>query len=139
MDQARFEEWALVEVMGHQSFVGYVTETQIGGAAMVRVDVPEVPATETRPGEPAFTKYFGGGSIYSITPISEEFARAAAARRRDKPHNIYVPELYPQEIAERPVALIAGGTWPLDNDGNPDWFDPAADYERDANEVGYEG
>lgn len=74
---ARFEQWAIVEVMGHRRFAGFVTEAAIGGASFVRVDVPDVDCG----GEmlPAFTKLLGAGSIYAISPCTEETARAFAA------------------------------------------------------------
>jgi hypothetical protein len=33
-----FEEWALLELFGHQRLAGRVTEQQLGGASFVRVD-----------------------------------------------------------------------------------------------------
>jgi len=46
-DSKTFESWAIVEVMGHRQFAGYVSEQAIGGASFVRVDVPEVHAGRT--------------------------------------------------------------------------------------------
>lgn len=71
---ATFETWAIVEVMGHRRFAGFVTEQTIGGASFVRVDVPK-----TSDELPAFTKLLGAGSIYAITPCTEETARAFAS------------------------------------------------------------
>jgi hypothetical protein len=70
------ETWAVVEVMGHKKFAGYVSEQVIGGAALVRVDVPETDqgGVFTKP----YTKLIGVGSIYCITPTTEEIARRAA-------------------------------------------------------------
>lgn len=70
---SKFEEWAVVELFGHSRIAGKVSEATIGGCAFVRVDVP---ATETRP---AYTKFFGNGAIYAMTPCDEEVARLAAA------------------------------------------------------------
>ena len=33
-----FDSWAIVEIFGHQTFAGRVTEQAIGGASFVRVD-----------------------------------------------------------------------------------------------------
>jgi len=94
--------WAVVEVMGHNVFPGWVTATTIGGAAFIRVDVPEIPErVESRPGygadgtwgkhdfpvpaAPGYTKLIGPGSIYCITPCTEEVARQVADQRRQRP------------------------------------------------------
>ena len=79
MEVKAFDEWALVEVMGHQQYAGRVTEQVIGGASFLRVDVPECE------GRPAFTKILGAGSIFCITPCSEEVARAMALRMGSVP------------------------------------------------------
>lgn len=74
-----FDQWCLVEVMGHQRFAGKVTEQVIGGSSFVRVDVPAVE------GRQPFTKLFGSGSIYCITPMDEETARGLAGHFQQQP------------------------------------------------------
>jgi len=74
-----FEQWCIVEVMGHHRYAGLVTEQTLGGQAFVRLDVPELP------GRPAFCKLFGAGSIYAITPVSESIARAVAEQVGQQP------------------------------------------------------
>lgn len=98
MTQEKFDQWALVEVFGHQRFAGRVTEQSIGGCSFVRVDVPAHEAG----GEmvPAYTKLFGQGAIYSITPISEDVARAALRRITSEPLSVYIPELHPRPAYE---------------------------------------
>ncbi len=81
----KFECWAVVEVMGHNTFAGRVTEQAIGGASFVRVDVPAVEATRYYPAQAGFTKFLGAGSIYAITPCTEDVVRAVAAQRRVTP------------------------------------------------------
>lgn len=78
-----FEQWALVEIYGHQKYAGLVTEQTIGGCNFVRVDVPDTPRTK------AFTKLFGQGAIFSITPIQEDVARSLAASYDQTPVNVY--------------------------------------------------
>lgn len=68
-EKKTFAEWALVELMGRQRIVGMVTEQVIAGAAMLRVDVPDVTTGET-----AFTRFYGGSAIYAINPIAKEVA-----------------------------------------------------------------
>lgn len=92
-DPTTFESWAIVEVMGHARFAGYVTTQAVGGANFVRVDVPEVPADEYYGARPAFTKLLGPSSIYSITPCDEAVARHAAKEFRARPiTSVSMPE-----------------------------------------------
>ena len=79
----KFESWAIVEIFGHQTFVGLVTEQTIGGASLIRVDVP---ATEN---VAAFTKLFGASAIYCITPCDEATARQAVIGLRQKPIEVW--------------------------------------------------
>ena len=73
-----FDTWAVVEVMGHQRYAGRVTEQVIGGAAFIRVDVPDVPPVNGLGARQGYTKILGAGSIFAITPCTEEVARRAA-------------------------------------------------------------
>jgi hypothetical protein len=89
----KFDQWAIVEVMGHKKYAGRVTEQQIAGHGMVRVDVPEVKVGEKL--QPEFTKLIGPASIYCITPVTEELARKAAARiayESGDPIPVYIPQ-----------------------------------------------
>lgn len=79
----QFAEWAIVEIMGHKRFAGYVTESEFGGAVMIRVDVPHVTSDTGHP-LPAFSKLFGVSAIYCISPCTEETARAFAASMRQE-------------------------------------------------------
>jgi hypothetical protein len=71
--------WAIVEVMGHNEYAGFVSSQNIAGAAMLRVDVPETPKRS------AFTKYLSTSAIYGISPCSEETARARAESQQATP------------------------------------------------------
>jgi len=74
-----FEEWCLVELFGHQKIVGKVSEATMAGGAFLRVDVPAFN------GQAAFTRFYGPGSIYSISPVSEQIARDLMATYRNEP------------------------------------------------------
>jgi len=85
-----FEQFAIVELMGCVVFAGLVTEQVIGGQSFVRLDVPETP------GQPAFTKFFGGSAIYCITPCDQTTAQLAVDRLRSHPVDLWklqIPEL----------------------------------------------
>lgn len=79
-----FEQWAIVELMGHQVIAGLVSEASRFGTTLMRVDVPEVD------GVPGYTKFYGGNAIYAITPVDESLARRAAASMRVKPVSVYI-------------------------------------------------
>lgn len=73
-ESAKFEEWAVLELFGHQRLAGMVTEVQLGGDSFVRVDVPE---DGNKKGS-KLTKMYNPSAIYSITPVTEETARMVA-------------------------------------------------------------
>lgn len=75
-----FEGWAILELMGHRRLGGYVRQVEMFGAAMCRLDVPG-PAD----GEVAATQFYGGSSIYCLTPTTEPMARAVALRNQPEP------------------------------------------------------
>lgn len=74
-----FNEWALVELFGHQKIVGKVSEATMAGGAFLRVDVPSFN------GAPAFTRFYSPGAVYSINPVSEEIARGLMETYRNEP------------------------------------------------------
>ena len=78
-----FEEYAVVELMGHKIIAGMVTEEEIAGAAFLRVDVPEVD------GNKPFTKFFSPGAIYSVTPVDQDTCFRAVASYREKPIEVW--------------------------------------------------
>ena len=92
MPEERFNEWCILEIMGHQMYAGRVTEQTFGGSSFVRIDVPE------HDGIPAFSKMFGASSVYCITPVSEEVARMRVKSLGQTPLSIYD---LPAEIREK--------------------------------------
>ena len=74
-----FDSWCLVELFGHQKIVGRVTEASLAGGAFLRVDVPAFN------NQPAFTRFYGPGAVYSINPVTEEIARGLMASYRNEP------------------------------------------------------
>lgn len=84
-DQSSFDNFCIVELFGHQKIAGHVTEQTVGGQAFIRVDVPETKR------HPAFTRLFGSGSIYSITPVSQDIATQAAEQIYVEPVTVYIP------------------------------------------------
>lgn len=64
------DQWAVVELMGHVRLAGKLSEEERFGSKMGRLDIPQ--------GEGFVTQYFGGSSVYRVSIVTEEVARAAA-------------------------------------------------------------
>jgi hypothetical protein len=115
--QANFEGWAIVEMMGHQREIGYVTTEYFGGAALFRVDAPEIPERDAelnrpeylivedscrlcprgtkvrRLAIPAKTRFVAPGALYALTPCTEETARKAIEEMVPRsPIVLHIPE-----------------------------------------------
>lgn len=97
---AKFDQWAIIQVMGHTAYAGRVSEASIGGASFLRVDVPAVDGCQ------AFTKFLGAGSIFDITPCDEETALRAAKSFGVRPFahltTVRVPALQHHADADEP-------------------------------------
>ena len=98
---AEFNGWAIVEVMGHRKLSGFVTTKAFGSAVMFRVHAPAQEAvTQTiekrtyvdgqgylpagskiSVSRDAFEQWIGVGSIYALTPCSEEQATRLLPQR----------------------------------------------------------
>lgn len=90
-----FEQWAILELMGHVKLAGRVTEEEHFGAKLGRIDIPN--------GEGFTTQYFSGGSIYRLTPTTEEIARGVAQRNQPEPvHRWELPAPKAYAVPGRP-------------------------------------
>jgi hypothetical protein len=80
---SEFKQFAIVELFGHQMIAGEVTEQVIGGQGFVRVDVPAIE------GQDGFTKFYGAGAIYAITPVDEETMMSAVQGLKKRPVEVW--------------------------------------------------
>jgi hypothetical protein len=76
---AGFRAWCIVELMGHVTLAGFVTETEIGGGKLMQIDVPK------SKGMQPFTSFFGSSSVYKLTPVDEETVRTYCERAQQQP------------------------------------------------------
>lgn len=83
-----FETWAIIEVFGHEKYAGFVKDITIGSTTMLQVQVPETGKEREYP-LPGFQKIFNPSSIFSLTPVSEEYAREMANNLRKSPVDVY--------------------------------------------------
>ena len=89
-----YSGWAVVELFGHVRLAGLISEAEMYGTKMLRIDVPEVD------GRPGFTSYKGGSALYAVTPTTEEVARAVVRSERPAPPIPY--ELQRRALAASP-------------------------------------
>lgn len=89
----KFEQWANVELMGHQRVVGRCTEEMIAGHPMLRVDVPD------GDGDTFSTRYYGSSAIYCLTVVSEDVARKLCAGLSQAPSFAWDLPRHPKAIS----------------------------------------
>ncbi len=94
MSEQSFQTWAIVDLFGHTSYAGLVSEATIGGCSFLRLDVPPVN------GKVGFTKFLGNGAIYSMSPCSEKVAKAFIERHAAAPVTVYMPEIRRLEYSQ---------------------------------------
>lgn len=78
MGEKAFEEWAILELMGHRRLAGRVIEETIGGASFIQIDVPK-----------GATQFYAPAAVYCITPTTEDLARRFAEGNRPQPVSRY--------------------------------------------------
>lgn len=78
MEASNVASWAVLELMGHVRLAGRVSEEERFGTKMGRIDIPQPDGSFT-------TQFFSGGSIYRMTPCTEEVARAVAKSSEREP------------------------------------------------------
>lgn len=71
-----FAHWCIVELMGHRRIAGWVTEQNVFGTTMMRIDIP---------GEPVVTQFYSPTAVYAVTPTTEECAGKVASSFRPEP------------------------------------------------------
>lgn len=101
--------WAVVELMGHRRIAGHVSEAAQYGTAMIRIDVPG-------PDDTTITQFYGGNSIYCLSPVTEDVARAVARRNQPAPVSPY--EILPPRLPEPSTVAIDPDLDDRDDDGD---------------------
>ena len=76
-----FQQWVVLEIMGHKRLAGFLTEQEIGGGSFLRLDIP----SSDGKAKWKATQYYNPQSIYCITPTDETTARACAANWTQAP------------------------------------------------------
>ena len=112
--QANFEGWAIVEMMGHRKEIGFVTTQAFGQAVLFRVDTPELPEREFTLTSPEYAEV--GGGVRSWCPVGTKVKRAASPARSClvAPSSLYAMNPCTEEAARaaiersfvRPLILV---------------------------------
>lgn len=93
MSDEKYAGWVILELMGHRRLGGYLTEQEIGGGVLLRLDVPAVD------GRPAATQLYGIQSVYCITPTTEEVATLCARSSQRAPVQRWeLPAAKPEDL-----------------------------------------
>jgi hypothetical protein len=104
-----FDEWCIVELLGHRRLAGRVREVQLAGAGFLRLDIP---ATD---GHGEQTQYISPSSVYAMHPTTEEIATAAAANFRPQPVSRWELEAKHAAVVDRSADpdddVDDGGPW----------------------------
>lgn len=112
-NETAFDHWAILELLGHRRLAGRVTEAQIAGASFLRIDVPS---------NPPATQFYAPGSVYAITPTTEDIARAVALGSAPAPvqrWELPAPAIPPQDdSASSEPDPYERNAW-AGNDGGP--------------------
>ena len=75
--------WGQIELMGHQRIAGHISETNIAGKGMLRVDVPDEHGNTTH------TRFYSPEAVYCISPTDRQIAIGLAANIKSQPVTIY--------------------------------------------------
>jgi hypothetical protein len=149
--QSEFQGWARVEVMGHQTHIGFVKTEAYGAAVLFRIDSPGSPEREyvlespeyaypiegkpdlrtwcpagtkvRRQPRPPVSVLVGAGSIYRIIPCTEAVALATIERETRAELIVVEPAGKTLPAAETPTAEDFGDDGGLCEDcGKPEDF-----------------
>lgn len=78
-EKGGFDQWAILDLFGHQRLAGHVTDATVAGAGFIRIDVPGPD------GNPLWTRFLNPSAVYGISPVSKEVALKSAAAFSEPP------------------------------------------------------
>ena len=111
-----FEGYAILELLGHRQRPGWVTEVEMAGSRMLRVDVPM--GKDDAGQDITLTEYYSGAAaLYALRPCTEAVARNHVEKYMDDPR-----PYAPLDFRERPAPQQRG--LPIEFDGEDPDEDP---------------
>lgn len=128
-DETAMDAWAIIEVMGHRTYAGRVSERRVAGQGFIQIDIPETEGRE------ATTKLLGTSSIFALHLTTEVIAREYAARASEQAIDAFAR--IGLACVSRPALSPAGyddiGSEDeddeFDEDDDPGGYDPPPDGE----------
>ena len=105
-EQATFEGWVVLELMGHRRLAGHLKEEQVGGTSFLRLDV------EDELGEAIATQFYSPSAVYCITPTTKDLAVRFAQNRFEGP----VQRWELPKLAEGVAHPIDNGAFDIDDE-----------------------
>lgn len=91
-----YEGWAILSLMGHNERYGWVRETEQFGTKMIQIDMPV--GKDDAGQDITVSEFYGGPSIYSLRPCTEEIVRDHFARRWGDPRPARPLDYAPKQI-----------------------------------------
>lgn len=115
--KATFEGWAILELMGHRVLGGRVSQEEIFGRAMIRIDVPEVNDAGEAIGTHA-TQYYSPEAMYALTPTTEAVATRLARQRKPAPVTVWICDC-PRARLSRSTSRMSTKSRAVDTGSSP--------------------
>jgi hypothetical protein len=104
-----FDEWCIVEPLGHRRLAARVREVTLAGAGMLRLDEPATATTQAR------TQYVSPGSVYALHPTTEQVVTTMCADWASEPVSRWdlkrAAELERQAYDADPDAVLPAAAW----------------------------
>lgn len=115
-----YEGWALVEQMGFRQTVGKVSEVEVYGTKMLRLDVPVFGSIKSNDAPQVYvTRFCGGPSLYQVSPLDEEtgidMARRQADPRPVKPTSYQIEDQREDEDEPCPIRALGNASGLAEN------------------------
>lgn len=114
-----FRQWAILELMGHRKAAGLVQEVDLFGGKLLRIDIPEGGRDQQQ-----ISQLYGAASIYCLTIVDEETAKAFARSYRDAPLEEWSARRMLEPPADTPKGEAFAGVDDDLEDNDGDWIDP---------------
>jgi hypothetical protein len=83
MQNEKFNQWAILELLGHRRLAGCVSEETIAGVSMLRIDIPA--GDSLNMSGSYTTQFYSPSAIYCITPTTEALVRNFAKNNQPAP------------------------------------------------------